>query len=152
MNIRVAREADFEGILGMIKELAAFEQAAHKVSNSVDQMLAEKEHFRCFVAEDEDGNLVGMALYFFAYYTWAGKSLYLDDLYVKPEWRGKGLGLELLKRVFAVAEAEGCKRVRWQVLEWNANAIAFYKKAGAKLDQEWITCQFDEVGIAGFAK
>jgi len=76
INIRIATEDDFPSILLLIKELAAFEKAPEKVTNSVEQMKKEKELFRCFVAETESKEIVGMALYFFAYYTWVGKSLY----------------------------------------------------------------------------
>ncbi len=82
-KIRKATETDFPAILELIKELAEFEKAPEKVTNTVGQMLDEKELFRCFIAEENPVKLVGMALYFIAYYTWVGKSLYLDDLYVK---------------------------------------------------------------------
>ena len=122
MNIalRPATEADFPEILGMIKELALFEKAPEKVTNSVEQMQREKDFFRCIMAENEDGIIVGMALYFFAYYTWVGKSLYLDDLYIKPDYRGNGIGTMLL----------------------NTPAIDLYKKMGLTLDEEWINCDW----------
>jgi GNAT superfamily N-acetyltransferase len=139
MNIRKGTEADFEAVLEMIKELALFEKAPEAVINSVESMREEKKYFDFFVAEME-GEIVGMALYFFAYYTWVGKSLYLDDLYVKPAFRGQNIGKALLEKVIEVAKDEQCKRMRWQVLDWNTPAIEFYKKMNASLSQDWINC------------
>jgi len=148
--IRTATEADFPAILSLIKELASYEKAPGKVTNSVDQMRQEKELFRCFLAETEDKEIIGMALFFLAYFTWVGKSLYLEDIYVKESFRQHRIGSALLREVFNVARAERCKRVRWQVLNWNEPAITFYRKCGAELDDEWINCNFDETGIANF--
>ena len=141
-TIRKATEADFPAILKMIKELATFEKAPEKVTNSVEQMKNEKDLFGCFVAENEENRIIGFALYFFAYYTWVGKSLYLDDIYIKEEFRGNGIGSVLLKKIFEVAKNENCKRLRWQVLDWNTPAIELYKKIGADIDSEWLNCDF----------
>lgn len=149
-TIRKATETDFPAILELIKELAEFEKAPEKVTNTVGQMLDEKELFRCFIAERESGEVVGMALYFIAYYTWVGKSLYLDDLYVKEAYRKHKIGSALLARVFEAARAAYCKRVRWQVLRWNEPAIRFYEKAGALIDGEWLNCDYDSEGIKAF--
>jgi len=142
-TIRQAKEADFPAILEMIKELALFEKAPEKVRNTVEQMRDEKDFFKAFVAETDKGEIVGMALFFFAYYTWVGKSLYLDDLYVKEAYRGQGIGKALLEKVLEFARQNKCKRVRWQVLEWNTPAIEFYKKMGVTLDDEWINCDVE---------
>ena len=149
-RIRKATEKDFEAILSLIKELAHFEKAPEKVSNSVEQMKEEKDVFGCFIAETEKKEIVGIALYFFAYYTWIGKSLYLDDLYVKETYRGGKIGARLLKKVIEVAKKENCKRLRWQVLNWNKPAIDFYKEFGAEFDDEWINCDFDYKSIQEF--
>jgi GNAT superfamily N-acetyltransferase len=148
--IRKATESDFPQILGLIKELALFEKAPDKVTNTVELMHAEKEYFQCFVAETETKEIVGIALYFFAYYTWVGKSLYLEDLYVKESHRRHKTGSALLKKIFEVANDENCKRVRWQVLNWNKNAIAMYSKSGAEINDEWLNCTFDADGIKNF--
>ena len=140
INIRKATVKDFPEILKLIKELATYEKAPEKVTNSVAQMLAEKDLFECFVAETPNKEIVGFALYFFAYYTWVGKSLYLDDLYVQKNYRGMGIGRKLLQEVLKVAKQENCKRIRWQVLNWNTPAIEFYKRLGVTLDDEWINC------------
>ena len=150
ITIRKASTQDFPAILSLIKELAEFEKAPEKVTNSVGQMENEKDLFGCFVAETEESGIAGMALYFFAYYTWVGKSLYLDDIYVKKEFRGHKIGTELLKKVFEVANEEGCKRVRWQVLNWNKPAIEMYRKCGADIDDEWLNCDFEHEAIRDF--
>lgn len=148
-QIRKAESTDFDAILGLIKELALFEKAPEKVTNTVAQMQSEQQYFRCFVVEHQ-GEVVAMALYFMAYFTWVGKSLYLDDLYVKPEHRKQGIGQALLSRLFQIAQEENCSRVRWQVLDWNKPAVALYKKIGSELDYNWVNCDFDREGIAQF--
>ncbi len=144
--IRKGEEKDLPAVLGLVKELAAFEKAPEQVINTAEKMVKEQQYFDFFVAELE-GEIIGMALYFFAYYTWVGKSLYLDDIYVKEKYRGNKTGQKLLKEVFKVAQKEKCSRVRWQVLNWNKDAIAFYKKLDALIDDEWLNCDFDQQGI-----
>jgi ribosomal protein S18 acetylase RimI-like enzyme len=151
INIREATEADYPAILSMIKELADFEKAPDKVTNSVEQMKREKELFGCFVAETRSKEIIGMALWFFAYYTWVGKSLYLEDLYIKEQYRRNKVGSALLRKIFEVASAEDCQRVRWQVLNWNKSAIEMYRKSGAEIDEEWLNCNFDADGIKNFS-
>lgn len=150
VRLRKATQKDYPEIIAMIKELALFEKAPERMTNSVDQMEEEKDLFRCLIAEDENGNILGMALYFFAYFTWVGKSLYLDDLYVKEQYRGNGIGKILLRELMKVADEENCKRVRWQVLDWNTNAIELYKKSGATIDDEWLNCDFEHDQIKKF--
>lgn len=144
--IRKGEPADFPALLGLIKELALFEKEPDAVTNSVEQMQQEQQHFEFYVAE-YDGEIIGAAVYFFAYYTWVGKSMYLDDLYVKPEYRRQKVGSKLIRKIFQIAQTEKCQRLRWQVLDWNTDAIAFYKKIGAKVISEWLNCDFtaDEI-------
>jgi len=149
--IRRATPEDFSFILSMIKELAIFEKAEEKVTNTVAQMKDEQGLFQCLIAETEQHEPVAIALYFFAYYTWVGKSLYLDDLYVKENYRQQGIATQLLRAVFDVARSEKCHRVRWQVLNWNENALALYRKCGATIDGQWSNCDFDGEGIATFS-
>ncbi len=142
-RIRPATEQDFEAILGLIKELALFEKAPEKVINTVPQMKAEQDLFDALVAEKSDGEIIGFALYYFVYYTWVGKSLYLDDLYVKEAYRGQKIGSKLLDKVIETGKQNNCKRIRWQVLNWNKPAIEFYKKLGADIDDEWLNCDLE---------
>jgi ribosomal protein S18 acetylase RimI-like enzyme len=150
ITIRKATENDFPVVLLLIKELAEFERDLEKVTNSVALMTEEQKHFSCFVAETENNEIIGMAIYFFAYYTWVGKSLYLEDIYVKEQYRRFRVGTSLLRKVFDVAREENCKRVRWQVLDWNTTAIEFYKKCGAEINNDWLNCTFDQKGIWEF--
>ncbi|MBN2668648.1 MAG: GNAT family N-acetyltransferase [Bacteroidales bacterium] len=148
-TIRKGTPDDFEAVLDMIKSLALFEKASEKVTNTIEQMQRDQKYFDFFVAQ-VDGEIVGMALYFFAYYTWVGKSLYLDDLFVKEAHRGCGIGQALIEKIFEIAKAEHCSRLRWQVLDWNKPAIELYRKMGATLDNEWINCDFDQNQIQEF--
>ncbi|HLD86561.1 MAG TPA: GNAT family N-acetyltransferase [Candidatus Nanoarchaeia archaeon] len=147
--IRKGDERDFSALMGLIKELATFEKAPHEVTNTIDQMRKEQNLFGSIVAE-KDGVIIGAAIYFFSYYTWVGKSLYLDDIYVKPEHRGNKVGSKLLRKVFELAKKENCKRLRGQVLDWNTNAIEFYKRRGAAISGEWLNCDYDKNGINEF--
>lgn len=151
-SIRKAQESDFQDIFLLINELASFERASNQVINSVAQMQEEKEFFHCYLAENNKQEIVGMAVYFFAYYTWVGKTLYLDDLYVKKAYRGNKIGKTLLNQIFEVAQHENCKRVRWQVLDWNSRAIELYQKCGATIDASWHNCDFDVKTIQDFNK
>lgn len=149
-TIRRAAEEDFPAILALIKELAEYERSPDAVTNTVEQMCREKEHFSCFVAETTEHGIIGMALFFFAYFTWVGKSIYLEDIIVSREYRGLKIGSALMDRVMQEAKEENCKRVRWQVLDWNETAISFYRKCGAEINGEWLNCTFDENGIAEY--
>ncbi len=140
IKIRKAKESDFPSVLSLIKHLAKFEKAEEQVINTVDKMIEEQDHFYCLVAETNDNKIVGMALYYHVYYTWVGKSMYLDDLFVLEEYRGQNIGSRLLEEVYKHASDTNCNRLRWQVLDWNEPAINFYKKIGAKLDGEWVNC------------
>lgn len=143
VTIRNAEPRDYQAILSLIKELAHFERAPERVTNTVEQMNEESSHFQALVAEKDDGEIIGMAVFFFAYFTWVGKSLYLDDIYVKKQYRGNKIGSRLLEKVKEYAKSEKCKRLRWQVLDWNTEAIEFYEKYGATLDGEWINCDME---------
>ena len=133
ITIRKAKESDFEQINALFKELAIFEKVPEKMANSVEMMKAEKDFFGCFVAETPDKEIIGYTVFFFCYFTWFGKSLYMDDLYIKPDFRGAGGGTKLINKVIQYAKETGCHRVRWQVSNWNAPAIDFYRKLGAEI-------------------
>jgi len=131
---------DFHNLLELISELATFQNMPEKVTNNLFQMKMEREFIDGFVAISDDDKLIGYATCFYAYYTWVGKSLYLDDLYVKKEFRGNGIGGKLIKAVIEKAKTEECKRVRWQVSKWNKNAIEFYKGLGAEIEESEANC------------
>lgn len=140
IRYRAAIPGDEQGIMDLIHELAAYERAPEQVVNSAADLgvhLFEEKICDALVSLHEE-EIVGFALYFTNYSTWKGKCLYLEDFYVKPEFRGFGIGAELFDRVVEIAKARGVKRMDWQVLEWNKPALAFYTKKSAVLDPEWI--------------
>ncbi len=139
IEIRKAVPADFEQIYALIKEFANFIKTPEKVLTTPAQMTEDKDIFQCFIALDKD-KVIGFATYFTAYYSWTGKTIYLDDLYVLESYRGQGIGNRLLDTVIATAKAENCKKVRWQVSNWNSKAIEFYKRRGATIDEVEINC------------
>jgi len=151
--IRNYKEKDLEGILNLIKELASFENYEHLVTNSVKQMKEEKNTFECLVAENEKWEIIWIAIYFFVYFSWVWKSLYVDDIVVKEEYRWQKIWTNLVNEIFKIAKEEKCKRLRWQVLDWNEKAIWFYKKIWASINSEpWVNCDFDENTINNFNK
>ena|SRR5665647_121336 len=143
ITIRSAKEDDYEAILELFREFAHFENLDERMTNSVEQMKTEKAYFNCFVAVNSRNEIVGYATYFFAYFTWTGKSLYMDDLYVKESHRGEGIGTLLINQVIAYAKASNCHKLRWQVSDWNAPAIGFYKSLGAVVDAQERNCDLD---------
>ncbi len=151
VKIRKGEEKDYPSVILLIKDLATFEKAPDKVTNSPEQMKQESNLFDFFVAENSKGDIVGFVLCFYAYYTWVGKSMYLDDLYVIPEYRRQKIGIKLMDEVFKLARKENCKRLRWQVIHWNVDAIEMYKVVRANIDNEWLNCDFDVDGIASFS-
>jgi ribosomal protein S18 acetylase RimI-like enzyme len=140
IKIRIAEEKDFQRILELIHELAVFEHQTDQLLNSAERMKAEKEYFNCYVAETNDGKIVGYATYIFCYYTWVGKSLYMDDLYVQPDYRGMGIGTMLIRKVMDYARETKCHRLRWQVSNWNEKAIVFYTSLGAVINETEQNC------------
>lgn len=135
--VRPATQNDFPALIALFTEFAVFEKLPHKMINTVDKMMKEKELFHGFVAEEE-GEILGYVTYFFTYHTWSGKCLYMDDLYVREPHRKQGIGKMLLDRVIDFARESDCYKLRWQVSCWNTNAQEFYKSMGAEIDNvEW---------------
>ena len=139
-SIRVAEERDFDQVHRLNKEFSHFIRTPEKFNISLEDMKAEQAHFTMLVVEFE-GEIVGFASTFIAWFSWIGKSMYLDDLYVLEEHRGAGLGSRLIDAVFQLAKQQKCKKVKWQVSRWNENAIEFYKKLGAEIDDTEINCE-----------
>lgn len=153
MIIRKATKQDLPQILQLIKELAAFENEPHAVEISIDDLekdgFSENSLYQCVVAEI-DTQIYGMALYYYRFSTWKGKTIHLEDLIVSKDSRGKGIGYNLYKAVIAQAQKDNVKRVEWVVLNWNKPAINFYEKSGAKIFDDWRIVQMDEEGINAF--
>ncbi|MGA3334949.1 MAG: GNAT family N-acetyltransferase [Terracidiphilus sp.] len=139
--IRKATAADAALILEFIRALAAFERAPDAVTATEEGLLRDgfgpNPFYYCLIAED-DGRPAGFAFYFFNYSTWVGRpGIYVEDLFVLPEFRRRGIGKALLKQVAAIALEHGCQRLQWEVLDWNTPAIDFYRAMGAEFLDEW---------------
>jgi GNAT superfamily N-acetyltransferase len=147
INIRKGEKKDLPGVLRLVKELAEYERAPQEVTNTVERM--EREGFGpnpvygFFVAENEN-RIVGLSLYYYRYSTWKGKRLYLEDIIVTEEERGKGIGKLLFDKTLKKTVEDDCSGMTWQVLEWNEPAFNFYKKYRAKRDGEWVNCSLEE--------
>jgi GNAT superfamily N-acetyltransferase len=156
LHIRDATVDDVGLILGFIRELAEFEREPDAVTATEDDLrrfgFGPERKFRCVIAE-WDGAPVGFALFFNNFSTWNGKpGLYLEDLYVRPSERGKGIGKALLKHLARIAVSEGNPRYVWQVLDWNENAIRFYEGLGARPLKEWITMRVEGEALRTLAE
>ncbi|MDN3596172.1 GNAT family N-acetyltransferase [Zunongwangia endophytica] len=153
IEVRKAAKEDMPAVLELINELAEFEKEPDAVEVSVADLerdgFGERPLFECFVAET-DGKIEGMALFYYRYSTWKGKTIHLEDLVVREEFRGKGLGGALYNQVIEYSRAQGCKRTEWVVLDWNTKAVEFYKKTGATVFDEWRTVQMDEAAMQSF--
>lgn len=145
-TIRTANAADAETLHALIVKLAVFERCGDAVEVSAAQLrrdgFSEPKRFDAFVAE-KAGEVVGMALYYQRYSTWKGVCVYLEDLIVRENARGLGIGKALLSAVVQAGVSQGAARVQWQVLNWNADAIRFYESVGAEIDGEWLDCKLN---------
>ena len=146
-SIRIvpAQATDVPVILGMIRALAEYEQLTHEVTATEDDLrhslFGPRPAGEVVLAYAGDAP-VGFALFFHNFSTFLGRhGLYLEDLFVVPEWRGKGVGKQLLAHVASIAESRKCGRMEWAVLDWNESAIAFYRRMGAHVLDEWRICR-----------
>ena len=141
INIRFATENDIPIILELIKELAVYEKLAEEVTadeTKLKNTLFGETKFAQVLIAEYNGKPAGHALFFYNYSTFLAKpGIYLEDLFVKPDYRGKGIGKQLLNKLIQVAKENNCGRVEWAVLDWNEPAIQFYQNLGAKLMKEW---------------
>ena len=153
MNIRNATKSDMPSVLELIKELAVFEKEPEAVVVTAEDLVrdgfSENPLFECFVAE-ENNEIIGMALYYYRFSTWKGKTIHLEDLIVKEDKRGTGAGFALYTEIIKKGKAENVRRIEWNVLDWNTPAIDFYKKSGANVLKDWCVVQMDENGINKF--
>jgi GNAT superfamily N-acetyltransferase len=155
--LRAARESDADALVGLIGELAEFERLTHLMRVTPQalstHLFGPDPVARAIVAQaaGSHGALIGFALYFRNFSTFIGRpGLYLEDLYVQPSWRGRGVGTALLRHLGALAVASGCGRFEWSVLDWNADAIAFYEKMGAQVLPEWRICRVTGAALEAF--
>ena len=155
MIIRKGTPSDMPSVLELIKELAVFEKEPEAVVVTVNDLVndgfSQQPLFHCFVAE-VDSEIIGIALYYYRYSTWKGKTIHLEDLIVKESKRGTGAGFALYSQIIRQGKKDKVRRIEWAVLEWNTPAIEFYKKTGANIMNDWRVAQMDEYGIDEFLK
>lgn len=146
VTIRVGTRADMPQVFALVQELALYERAPEEVTNTLEKMTRDgfgpQPLFGLLVAETR-GHVVGMALYYARYSTWKGKRLYLEDLIVTQDCRGRGIGKQLLNATIEAAREQNCSGLMWQVLDWNQPAIDFYARYGARFDSEWTNVHLD---------
>jgi len=154
--IRKAEPRDVPQILELIRELAAYEKAPEQAVATEADLLVDgfgpAPRYLCLMA-DWEGAPAGFAFYFHNYSTWQGRwGLYLEDLFVRPQHRGRGIGKALLVELARIAVREGCGRFQWQVLDWNTPAIEFYERLGARPLKEWMTMRIDGEALERLAR
>ena len=157
MTIREATVEDAALILQFVRELAEYERAPDAVKIGLDELVRDgfsagggKRYFECLIAED-GGDPAGIALFFPVYSTWRGRSMHLEDLFVRPQFRGRGIGKALLTKVAAMSVERGCRLLYWHVLDWNTPAIEFYQSLGAVALEEWKRMRLADEALATVA-
>lgn len=153
MLVRQGTKTDMKAVLSLIQELAIFEKEPDAVviteADLTRDGFGENPLFHTFVAE-EKGEIIGMALYYYRYSTWKGKTIHLEDLVVRENKRGTGAGFALYSAVIEQGKKDNVRRIEWNVLDWNTHAINFYEKSGAKVLPDWRVVHMDENGIEIF--
>jgi len=151
LQLRPAQPHDVSILLDLIRELAAYEREPDAVLATEADLLrdgfGDNPKFQVILA-DKDHQTVGFSLYFFSYSTWEGRGcLFLEDLFVRPAFRGLGIGKAMLIFLARIAQKEECRRFQWHVLDWNELAIGFYQTLGARLLPEWRIVRLDHAAI-----
>ena len=159
-TIRPARPEEVPAILELIKELAEYERARDSVEATeaglTEALFGQQPHAFAHVAvapgEEGSDQVVGLALWFLTFSTWVGRhGIWLEDLYVRPAWRGQGVGLGLLRALAAVGVERGYGRLEWSVLDWNEPARRFYRSVGARELDDWIINRMEGDGLRAMA-
>ena len=156
-TLRPANPADIPLINSLVRELAEYEREPDAVKIGEVELLrdgfpasGDPRYFECLIAE-EDGEPAGFALFFPVYSTWRGRSIHLEDLFVRPAFRGRGIGKALLTKVAALAVERGCTLLYWHVLDWNQPAIDFYRSLGAVTLDTWKRMRLGDEALAAVA-
>ncbi|MEL4457127.1 GNAT family N-acetyltransferase [Lutimonas vermicola] len=151
--LREGKKSDMDSVLMLIKELATFEKESDAVELTESDLkrdgFGESPAFKVFVAELQK-EVIGMALFYERYSTWKGRSIHLEDLIVKQEYRAKGVGKALYTKVLTYAHEQKMRRVSWEVLDWNKVAIDFYTSTGAKIMEGWQVVHMNEKSLEAF--
>ena len=155
VRIRVATPNDIDAVDALIRELATYEHLSHQViatkTQLRDALFSDTPHVYCHVVENDD-SVIGFALWFLTYSTFEGATgIYLEDLFVHPEFRGLGIGKALLQEVAAIAVEKNCPRLQWEVLDWNTPAIDFYSAMGAEFMDTWRNVRVTGVALQRLA-
>ena len=156
-NLRFATATDAGAILRFIQELADYEREPGAVEVTEATLAAQLADatppFECLIAEDEGGAPLGMALFFHTYSTWRGaRGIHLEDLWVTPDARRRGVGRALLERLAQITRERGCPRLEWSVLDWNELAMSFYRGVGAQPMEGWTTWRLDGAALSELAR
>ena len=138
LSVRPAESKDLPFIYQLIIEFSIFQKTPEKVKITLEQMLKDQMDFKCLVAI-ESNEILGFSSFYFAYHSWTGKAIYLDDLYVRPAYRGQKIGDLLFEAVKNIGIEKNCVKMKWMVSDWNTNAQEYYKRKGATIESsEWV--------------
>lgn len=147
VTVRNGTADDMKNVHALVMQLAIFEKAPEEVITDVETLqkdgYGERDNFRTLIAEDENKQVIGICLYYIAYSSWKGRILFLDDIVIDEPYRSQGVGTLLMNALFNICKEEHIKQMRWQVLDWNEQAIKFYEKLGAFIDKDWYTCKMN---------
>lgn len=153
ITIREAVKEDCTRLLELINELALYEKAPHEVTVTLQEFedagFGKNPVWKAFIAED-NGGIIGMALYYVRYSTWKGCRLYLEDLVVTEEYRGKGVGKSLFDKIIIEAKEQGFNGMTWQVLDWNEPALNFYRKYEAGVEAGWLNASLSKEQLLNY--
>ena len=153
--VRKGEIKDLPDVLRLIKELALYEKEPDEVEITLDELqrdFTSPHHPFDFLIAILDDKAVGMAFYYERYSTWKGRYLYLEDLIVSQKFRGQGIGKQLFESLAQLCIEKGMKKMQWQVLDWNVDAIDFYKKYNSKFDEGWIDVKLDGTDLKKLGK
>ena len=152
-KIRKGQKADLTSVLALIKELAEFENAPNEVSVTLEELEEDgfgHHPYYWFIVAEHKEEIIGLSFYFIRYSTWKGRFLFLEDFVVKEDFRGQGVGAQLFEETIRIAQRLEVKGMVWQVLDWNEDAIRFYKKYEASINTEWLNGKLSKEQLNAF--
>ena len=153
VKIRKGQKADLTSVLALIKELAEFENAPNEVSVTLEELEEDgfgQHPYYWFIVAEHKAEIIGLSFYFIRYSTWKGRFLFLEDFVVKEDFRGQGVGAQLFEETIRIAQRLEVKGMVWQVLDWNEDAIRFYKKYEASIHTEWLNGKLSNEQLNAF--
>ena len=153
VKIRKGQKADLPSVLALIKELAEFEKATNEVTVTLEELEDDgfgQHPYYWFIVAEYKGEIIGLSFYFIRYSTWKGRFLFLEDFVVKEDFRSQGVGSQLFEETIRIARRLEVKGMVWQVLDWNEDAIRFYKKYEASIHTEWLNGKLSNEQLNAF--